>query len=484
MVILFTVVFLGIVSLVLDILNKRKAIIPVSIGGLLALFLSLFSSLLSDKMTFDEVEGVQSCSLSFLSCLSILSWEEQLVAFTGGVPMFTLDTYSIAFSALLVLLTAFVLSMTGYTCSYRKTLLADIPILILFLLSGAVAMVMASNFAMFFLGLEVLSISLYLLVSSKVKSHKSNEAGVKYFIMGAFASCITLFGIALIYGDTGSFVIGYDYGASSWWYTIGMALLLVGMLFKVSAFPFHFWAPDVYEGSPTVITSLMSTMVKVTAIATLYKLLATLLGGVVNTPFFAIIAVVAVATMTVGNITALWQTNIKRMLAYSGLSHAGFMLLSFLFLPDYNYVLFYYAVAYSLAGIAAFAVIISVCHEKSDEDLSHFKGLFKRAPWMAIILSGSLLSMAGIPIFAGFMAKFFLFSHLFAEGYIWLVVIGVLNSIVSVFYYLKVVNTMLESSSDQKTLSYPLSLWVVATVAFLLTVLGGVCPSLWSDIPF
>lgn len=489
MILLLVIVILGVLCLVLDILNLRKAIIPVSITvllGVLAMFIAGAFSL--GKIAESSVTG--DGALSAVSSLLVACYQsgsEQIPTYLSE--MLAFDVYAMSFSALFVLLTIFVLSMVHYTCKHRSTLLSDIPVIMLFLLSGATSMVASDNFAMFFLGLEVLSIALYLLVGSNVKSPRSNEASMKYFIMGAFASCFILLGIALIYGSSGSFSLTYlkEFsdalslsGSVSSWYTIGVMLILVGLLFKVSAVPFHFWAPDVYEGAPTIVTTLMSTLVKVVAVATLYKLLCVLLVSL-DTSLRMVIVVVALLTMTVGNITAIRQTNIKRMLAYSGISHAGFMLLPLLALYDSQQnVLLYYAAAYSLAGIAAFSVVIAVCHGRGREDISMFEGLGRSHPLMATILSGALLSMAGIPFFSGFMAKFFLFVRMINIGETAVVIVGVLNSIVAVFYYFRIINVMFTRRPDAtlSSLRYPISLPIVGSIAIVLVLMLGIFPSL------
>jgi NADH-quinone oxidoreductase subunit N len=245
-------------------------------------------------------------------------------------------------------------------------------------LAGAVAMVSFGNLSMFFLGIEVLSISLYVLAASRRLDVKSNEAGMKYFLLGSFASGIILFGICLIYGATGYFDIAEIKDLSSGagipvWFPIGITLMVIGMLFKIAAAPFHFWAPDVYEGSPSMTTATMSTLAKVVAMATLYKLLSGMTSSL-STTFEIVIVVVSILSMTVVNIMALSQNNVKRMLAFSGISHAGFMLMTLLSLANSASTLLYYTAAYALAGIASFAVIIYVTKNKDNEDLVNFNG--------------------------------------------------------------------------------------------------------------
>ncbi|MBP1618045.1 MAG: NADH-quinone oxidoreductase subunit [Bacteroidetes bacterium] len=457
---LLAVAFLGVLCLVLEILNLKKTIVPVVVIALLGLF----------GVTVNDL-------LTHGSLLDIVSLPGMLV----------FNNYAKAFSALFVLLTSLILCLIPFCTRERTGHYTDYTAIILFLLSGAIAMVSFSNLSMFFIGLEVLSISLYLLSASNVKSKRSNEAGMKYFLMGSFASSIILFGVALIYGATGTFdiskIIEITHASTlPIWYSLGLTLILVGMLFKVSAAPFHFWAPDVYQGAPTIITTVMSTLVKVAAVATLYKLMDILVPSI-SEPSRIIILVISILTMTIGNITAIKQTNIKRLLAFSGISHAGFMLMALLYLHQNAEILLYYTVAYSLAGVAAFSVVIAVCHAKGKQDLEMFSGLGKTNPLMAVVLTGAMFSMAGIPIFSGFMAKLFLFNEMLAIGEIGLVVVGVLNSIVSVFYYFRVVNLMFTKEPDTShVIKFPIEVAFVAVVAIVLNILLGLYPSIITSL--
>jgi NADH-quinone oxidoreductase subunit N len=349
---------------------------------------------------------------------------------------------------------------------------------------GAICMVSFGNMAMFFLGLEILSITLYILCGADRKNIKSNESAMKYFLLGSFASGIVLFGIALIYGATGSFDIAQISNIAAdtslpVWYALGVTMIIIGMLFKVAAVPFHFWAPDVYQGAPTLTTTIMSTLVKVTAMATLYKISVNLLHqmpeGYMNALIF-----ITIITLTVGNIMAIRQDNMKRLLAYSGISHAGFMMMALTALGSASPNLFYYAAAYSVAGIAAFTVLMAVCKNNEDELISSFDGLGKRNPLMAIVLSIALLSMGGIPIFAGFFGKFFLFSQAIQNGYIALVVFGVINSFISIYYYLKVIIRMFayDEEINAEKLTVPALYSIVGVVAAAIIIVVGLFPSL------
>jgi NADH-quinone oxidoreductase subunit N len=451
---LIAIIGLGVLCLIFEIFDFRKAIIPITIIGLLAIL----------GLTVSEFNSPASYYNN----------------------MIMVNKFSVSFSSLFIVLTIFLVALSHNFYENHQSKLSDYVAIKIFLLSGAVAMVSFGNLAMFFLGIEILSISLYVLAASSRMNIKSNEAGMKYFLMGSFASGIILFGICLIYGAMGSFDITEISEMSQSaelpiWFPIGIVLVTIGMLFKIAAVPFHFWAPDVYEGSPTLTTALMSTLAKVVAIATLYKLLAALHADI-NYSFQIVIVVISIASMTVGNIMALRQTNVKRMLAFSGISHAGFMLMTLLSLSTSAGSLLYYTAAYSLAGIAAFSVILYVCKNRDNEDIVNFHGLGKTNPLLAAILTASLLSMAGIPIFAGFFAKLVLFSQTIQAGYLIVVIFAVINSIISVGYYFKLILAMYTKEPNEERKGKPFLIYAVALVAIVLNIVLGMFPSLVLDL--
>ena len=451
---LIAIIGLGVLCLLFEILNLRKIIIPVTIIGLLAIL----------GLTISEFN-------------------------TSGTyynNMIVVNKFSVAFSGLFIVLTTFLVALSHNFYENHQSKLSDFIAIKIFLLSGAVAMVSFGNLAMFFLGIEVLSISLYVLAASSRLSLKSNEAGMKYFLMGSFASGIILFGICLIYGAMGTFDIVEISELSQSaelpiWFPIGITLVTIGMFFKIAAVPFHFWAPDVYEGAPALTTATMSTLAKVVAMATLYKLL-TAMNADISYAFQIVIVVISIASMTVGNIMALRQTNVKRMLAFSGISHAGFMLMALLSVTTSASSLLYYASAYSLAGIAAFSVILYVCKNRDNEDIVNFHGLGKTNPLLAAVLTGALLSMAGIPIFSGFFAKLILFNQTIQAGYLIVVIAAVINSIISVGYYFKLILAMYTKEPNEERTGTPFLIYAVAVVAILLNIVLGLFPSLVLDL--
>ncbi len=456
---LITVSGLGIICLLLEIFNLRKILVPVVLVGLFAILgITIYEFHTGNQLIADDLYG--------------------MIATTG---------FSQGFSILFIILAILIIAMSPRFYEEKKVKIADYVTLKVFVLAGAVAMLSFGNFAMFFIGLEILSISVYALASSEPKDLRSNEAGMKYFIMGVFASGFILFGLAMIYGAIGSFKaveiegIALTYsnmGSLPVWFNIGFVMVITGMMFKASIVPFHFWSPDVYEGSPTLVTTIMSTLVKVAAIGALYKVMGIL--SVAMTPTYQIILIViTILTLSVGNITALKQTNIKRMMAYSGISHAGFMMMTLLALNTSSNTILYYAAAYGLAGVAAFAVILGVCRGKENENMEHFFGLIRRQPLFTVILIGAFLSLSGIPVFAGFFAKFFVFEQMLQAGHAILVLFGILNSIVAVYYYLGVGNLMVTKRSESlEPLAVPIEYKLVAIIAISLNILLGIFPGI------
>jgi len=442
---------LGVLCLLAEMFNARKGIVPITILGLLVILGYNISEFNPINRTFYN-------------------------------NMMFVDKFSVAFSSLFIAITTFLIAMSHEFYKDRPTKISDFVAIKVFMLAGGVAMVSFGNLAMFFLGIEVLSIALYILAASNRLSLKSNEAGMKYFLMGSFASGIILFGIALIYGATGSFDLIKIYQvihteAYPQWFTIGAIMVVIGMLFKIATVPFHFWAPDVYEGAPALTTATMSTLAKVIAMATLYKLVTIL----VSTPtymFQMIIVSVAIASMLLGNIMALRQNNVKRMLAFSGISHAGFMVMTLLVTNNSPNILFYYATSYAVAGLAIFAVILYVMKDKENETIDNFNGFGKTHPLLAAVVTTSLLSMAGIPILSGFFAKFFLLNQVIQTGWIVAVVVAIISSIISVGYYFKIILAMYTKESEEALPSIPLVYKVIAILLLAVNIAIGLMPNL------
>ncbi len=362
--------------------------------------------------------------------------------------MLRFDDYALAFSGAALLSTLLLFGFTRWGFREWSETIGDRYALLLFSLCGALCLFSFTNLVLLFLGIEILSIPLYVLAGSRRDDLRSNEAALKYFLMGAFATGILLFGIALVYGAVRSFDLAQIHsviaaeGHSPQMLSVGILLILVGLSFKVSAVPFHFWAPDVYLGSPTVITAFMATVVKTAAFAAFYRLFSIAFVGA-GEFWMAAVAIAAVLTMVVANTTALLQTNFKRMMAYSSVAHAGYLMLALLAIgqPNTAGALLLYLLSYSVATICAFACFLLVSEQNQDESFAAFNGLAKKQPLVAAAMAISMLSLAGIPPTAGFFGKYFLFASAF-ENFPWLVVLAVLGSAISIYYYFKVIVAM------------------------------------------
>jgi NADH-quinone oxidoreductase subunit N len=438
-----------------EMLNLRRFIIPIALAGLAVIF-----------------------------GMNVLSWGIDAGFYHN---MVRIDNFGIAFSGLLIMLTFFIVALAGPFYKTESEKISDYISIIIFTLAGAMALVSFGNLAIFFIGIEILSISLYVLAASKRKDLRSNEAGMKYFLMGSFASGILLFGIALIYGETASFdlltIASYSANHSpTSMFLIGVVMILIAMLFKVSAAPFHFWAPDVYEGSPTLITAFMATVAKIAAFAAFYRLFSTCF--VVSFPSIAWVLSIATAlTITVGNLSALNQDSFKRMLAFSGISHAGYILLGIISLyGKTDNSIFFYSFAYGVSNIAAFAVAIVVSSNVGSDKFEAFNGLAKRKPFLAAALTIAMLSMAGIPPFAGFFGKYFIFSEAIRNGHLGLTIVAIINSIIGVYYYMKVIIAMYTKESSTPAFSLKLSYSLVIATCIALTIVAGILPGLLSNL--
>jgi NADH-quinone oxidoreductase subunit N len=450
---------LGLFGLLAEIFNLRKYLIPIMVLGLAIIF-----------------------------SLNLQTWNHPETHFNG---MLTDSNFSTAFSGLAIFIMLIILILAGdfYTSSDDEKHISDYMAILVFTLCGALMMFSYANMAMLFLGIETLSISLYVMAGSRRFEVKSNEAGFKYFLMGSFASAFLLFGIALIFGVTGTFSIdgiGVYMRAHADQldplFIVGMLLMIFAMLFKVSAAPFHFWAPDVYEGAPSLITALMSTLVKIAAFAAFYKLLSVCFVFALGKAEI-ILTVSCAATLLIGNLVALTQDNFKRLLAYSGISHAGYMLLAIISLQgSTDSALFLYSAGYAVASLAAFAIAITVFKATGTESISGFNGLGKKNPLLAAGLTMAMLSLAGIPPFAGFFGKYFIFSEAMRNGYENLVFLAIISSIIGVFYYMKVIIAMYSKPANEFEVKPTFSYQLVIIVCRLLSIFIGIFPGLFTRL--
>jgi len=427
---------LPILLLYLGLYKAQKALLPVTLIGLLAA----------------------------LGC-AIAAYTAQDVATPIYSGMMLFNNYSVVFSGITIISTILILLISPGYFEKISSHVAEYLAIILFALAGVIVMVSFYNLVMLFIGIEIMSVSLYILAGIKKTDFASNEAALKYFLMGAFSTGFLLFGIALIYGSTGSFnleairnwVIQNPHSVDPMFYA-GILLIVVGLCFKVGAAPFHFWTPDVYEGSPTLITAFMSTVAKTAAFAAFLRLFSACFAPVSDF-WVPILLVITIITLFIGNITALYQQSFKRMLAFSSISHAGYLLFAIVALgaSSANSV-FMYATAYSIASIIAFGALILVHQQSGSDNFDSFNGLAKKNPFLALVLTIAMLSLAGIPLTAGFIGKFFMFSGALLQFKLVLVLLAVVNAVISIFYYFRVIIAMYFRDAERAELVVPVLL--------------------------
>jgi NADH-quinone oxidoreductase subunit N len=322
--------------------------------------------------------------------------------------------------------------------------------LILFAVAGMMLIAHSNHLLMLFIGIEVMSVSFYILSGYMRNNAKSVESSLKYFLLGAFATGFLVYGIALIYGSTGSMdynqiALNIHNNALNFpaLLPVGVALIVIGLSFKAAAFPFHQWAPDVYQGAPTIVTAFMSTAGKAAAFAAFIPVVTVLMPSA-PAKLQMIFAVMSAATMLIGNISALAQTNIKRMLAFSSVAHAGYIMMGLVSGSQYGYSgIVFYVTAYMLMQIGSF-VIVAILERNGEKylELSDYAGLSKRHPVLAAFMAIFMLSLAGIPPFAGFFSKYYLFTAAIDAGFLWLTLVGVVSSIISVYFYIGLIVKM------------------------------------------
>ena len=342
---------------------------------------------------------------------------------------------------------------------------------------GMSLMASAADLIMLYLAIESTSIPLYVLAGFMKRDDKSTESGLKYFLFGALTSTVMLYGFSLLYGLAGETNLyrlagAMQAGQLSPWVLLGtLVLVLVGFGFKVAAVPFHFWTPDVYEGAPTPITAFISTASKAAGFAVLLRVMLAVFPAVAG-DWTGILAGMATATMTLGNLLALAQKNIKRLLAYSSIAHAGYALIGLVALSQFGAAsLVFYLTAYVVTNLAAFAVVILFARSAGSEEIADYAGLSRRSPGLALALMVALLSLAGMPPLAGFVAKFYVFAAAVQSGWIWLAFVGVLNAIVGLYYYLTILKVvyLYRSENDNKPIAIP-GVYAAALVTCIIAI--------------
>ena len=387
--------------------------------------------------------------------------------------MMSFDRFSLFFNTIAMACTFIFFLLSAKEMEKVGLNYADYFALIFFILCGIILSSSFSSLLILFLGIEIISIPLYILTGSDKRNLKSNEASLKYFLLGSFSTGLMLMGIALIYGHSGSFAIDVITSPETKPGVLlmaGLLLLMFSMAFKVSAAPFHFWTPDVYDGAPTVFTSFMATIVKAAVFIAFIRLFYHAFGDIHNTWKF-IIAVITALTLFIGNITAVFQQSVKRMLAYSSIAQAGFMLMAVLALNSVGSEgILLYATAYCLSTIGLFAILVKM----KDYTFEGFNGFAKHQPLLAAVAVIFLLSLAGIPLTAGFLAKFYMINAVInSGGFLWLVILAVLMAAISVYYYFRVIQAMYFKDGDAQVMEVSSGFkWVIIVVAALVILLG------------
>ena len=430
--------------------------------------------------------------------LEVMQWQGAETSSTTFHGMLAVDRFSIFFNCVFLVATALTALLVPPYMREHDFEFGEFYALLLFATVGMMILAQATDLVTIFLGIETMSIAVYVLTGSWRNAPKSAEGAMKYFMVGAFATSVLLYGIALIYGAVGSTALleiarQAPRVASAPLFIVGFLLVLIALGFKISAVPFHMWAPDAYEGAPTPVTAYMATAVKAAGFATLIRLVSTAFARTElaygSSGWASVLSWLAVLTMTIGNLGALRQDNVKRMLAYSSIAHAGYLLVGVVAIAvvgaDARGPLLYYLVAYTFTTVGAFG-LVSWIGSRNDERLNidDWAGLATRHPAAALAMTVFMLSLGGFPPTAGFFGKFYVFrAALQKPTMVWLVVIAVLNSVVSVFYYLRVVTAMYfrEVGREGRTLRSS-----SVTAALLLTALGvlaiGILPSWFIDV--
>jgi NADH-quinone oxidoreductase subunit N len=453
----------------------------------------IFSALCGVVMMFSGILIKNTTTIKNIAIVALLVLIAANILNTYGIfsiqvdvtNMLRFQTFGLYFNTVVFVATLIYFILSGSDIENVGINVAEYFALIFFVLCGVSILSSFNNTLMLFLGIEILSIPLYILTGTDKKNLKSNEASLKYFLMGCFSTGILLMGITLLYGVTGSFAIESATGTSGTaamansgiLLPVGLLFIFIAMSFKVSAAPFHFWTPDVYDGSPSVFTSFMATIVKAAGFIAFIRVFETRISEL-GASAKIIIPLVIICTLLIGNITAVFQQSVKRMLAYSSIAQAGFMLFA---LYSYNDIskegILLYSIAYSFATIGIFAILIKM----KDYTFEGFNGLAKKQPVLAAANTVFLLSLAGIPLTAGFFAKYYmLLSAIKANGQsaLWLVVIAVLFAAVSVYYYFKVIQAMYFKEGEAETFEIKGSFKFAVAILAAIIILIGIFPSL------
>jgi NADH-quinone oxidoreductase subunit N len=478
-------------------LTQFQSVAPLSaltVAGCVLLLLEAFGS----GRTRTYLMPLTLASIGIALVLELMQWGDASVGYTTFHGLLSLDRYGIVFNCIFLVGAALTAMLAPAFMREHHFEFGEFYSLMLFATVGMMILAQATDLVTIFLGIETMSIAVYVLTGSFRHSAKSAEGAMKYFMVGAFATSILLYGMALIYGAVGSTGLAEiakqaPRVAQAPLFIVGFLLVLIAIGFKIAAVPFHMWAPDAYEGAPTPVTAFMATTVKAAGFATLIRLVSSAFSRTElaygSSGWASICSVLAVLTMTVGNLGALRQDNVKRMLAYSSIAHAGYLLVGVVAIAvvgaEARGPLVYYLVAYTFTTVGAFGVVAWI-GSRGDERLmvDDWAGLASRYPGVALAMTIFMLSLGGIPPTAGFFGKFYVFrAALEKPTMIWLVVIAVLNSVVSVFYYLRVVTAMYfrEAGRELRPLRST-SVSAALLIAALAVLFIGILPSWLVDV--
>jgi NADH-quinone oxidoreductase subunit N len=454
--------------------------IIITVSAIITLLLAAFGR----RESIGAVAGAVALTGAGLAMIfTCYLWDASASIFNS---LYTIDNFGTFFKGLALIVAMLVTLLSLSYVEREEIIKGEYYSLLLFGVLGMMIMVSSNHFITIFIGLEVMSIAIYVLCGLLSGNPSSAEASLKYFLLGAFATAFLLYGMALIYATTGILDIREiaNYVASGNFsltplFMIGMALLIVGFGFKTASVPFHMWTPDVYQGAPTSITAYMATGIKAAAFGAFLRVFYTAFIPLLAN-WSGMIWLIAVATMTIGNITALVQDDVKRMLAYSSIAHAGYILIAFVIGDQVSSAsILFYLLVYTFMNIGAFTIVILLGRKGSENTgIESYAGLAGKHPLIALSMSIFLLSLAGIPPLAGFMGKFYVLSAAVKAQYYWLAVIGVLNSVVAVYYYLRVIMAMYfkESSGEFRRTDFSPAYSVVIIISLWALFHMGVFP--------
>lgn len=454
--------------------------IVVAVTAMLVLLVDLWTP--ADRKRYLAQVSLAGLVVAFVVTLALWGRNE-----TGFAGMIRLDHYALFLNLIFLAASALTILVSVSYLAQQGLEHGEYYALVLFATGGMMVMGASADLIALFLGLETFSIALYVLAGFARTRLDSEESALKYFLLGAFASSFLLYGIALTYGATGftnlskiaAFLSQQKAVTDSPMLLLGVGLIIVGFGFKIAMAPFHMWTPDVYEGAPTSVTAFMAAATKVAGFAALLRILLIAFPAMYN-DWMPILAFLAAVTMTIGNVVAIAQSNIKRMLAYSSIAHAGYVLVAVVSgsAAGTSAALFY-LVAYALMTLGAFAVVISLGQRELEiVDIQEYAGLATRQPLLALLMAIFMLSLAGFPPMAGFIGKFYIFSAAVQSGLVWLALIGVLNSVLSVYYYLRIVVLMYMREPTRELGKFAVSplLMTALLVAAIGTVFFGIFP--------